>query len=130
MTVILVDSMNFILVEKYLLLHSVLYLILTGENDFTAIVNQNVGQFSNVQRQQCFFVKITNDMIPESLETFFLNITNGEEVLEQLTIRPAVAEVTIRDTDREYSNHISSKVNNTIAHSLITMQYHPQWFAD
>ena len=110
--------------------NSVLYLTLTGENDFTAIVNQNVGQFSNVQRQQCIFVNITNDMIPESLETFFLNLTNGEEVLGQVTIWPAAAEVTIRDTDREYSKYISSKVSNTIAHCLITMQYHPQWFAD
>ena len=117
-------------VKNYLLLHSALYLILTGENDLTAIVNQNIGQFSNVQRQQCFFVKITNDMIPESLETFYLNLTNGEEVLEQVTIWPAVAEVAIHDTDREYNTHISSKVNNTVAHSLITVHYLPQWLAD
>ena len=65
-------------------------------------MNQDVGPFSNTQRQQCFFVKINNEMILENSETFFLNLTTRPgEVLQQVTINPAVAEITIIDNDGE-----------------------------
>ena len=76
-----------------------------GDNDFTAIINQDVGPFSNTERQQCFFVEITNsEMILENSENFFLNLTTRPgEVLQQVTINPAVAEITIIDNDCESS---------------------------
>ena len=65
-------------------------------------MNQDVGPFSNMQRQQCFFVEINNEMILENSETFFLNLTTRPgEVLQQVTINPAVAEITIIDNDGE-----------------------------
>ena len=48
-------------------------------------------------------MEITNgEMIPENVETFFLNlIRRPGEVLQQVTINPAVAEITIIDDDGE-----------------------------
>ena len=79
------------------------FLLPSGSNDFTAVINQDVGPFSNTQRRQCFFVEITNsEMIPENVETFFLNLTTRPgEVLQQVTINPAVAEITVIDNDGE-----------------------------
>ena len=76
-------------------------LLSPGNSDFTAIINQDVGPFSNTQRRQCFFVAITNSqMIAENSENFFLNLTTRPgEVLQQVTINPAVAEITIIDND-------------------------------
>ena len=64
-----------------------------------------MGPFSNTQRRQCFLVAITNsEMIQENSENFFLNLTTRPgEVLQQVTINPAVAEITIMDSDCESS---------------------------
>ena len=79
------------------------YVLSSGNSDFTVIINQDVGPFSNAQRQQCFFVEIINSqMISENSENFFLNLTTCPgEVLQQVTINPAVAEITVIDNDGE-----------------------------
>ena len=47
-------------------------------------------------------MEITNEMILENSENFFLNLTTRPgEVLQQVTINPAVAEITIIDNDCE-----------------------------
>ena len=77
------------------------FTLLLGNNDFTAIT-QDVGPFSNTQQRQCLFVEITNDTIPEETENFFFDLTaRPEEVLARVTIRPAVAEVTINGNNCE-----------------------------
>ena len=50
-------------------------------------------------------MEITNsEMILENSENFFLNLTTRPgEVLQQVTINPAVAEITIMDSDCESS---------------------------
>ena len=50
-------------------------------------------------------MEITNsEMILENSENFFLNLsTRPGEVLQQVTINPAVAEITIIDNDCESS---------------------------
>ena len=66
-----------------------------------------MGPFSNTQRQQCFSVEITNDMIREDNENFFIDLTTRPgEMLDRVTINPAVAEVTINDNDRESSRDL------------------------
>ena len=82
-------------------------LLLPGNNDFTPINNQDVGPFSNMTRRQCFGVGITNDMIREDNENFFIDLTTRPgEMLPRVTINPAVAEVTINDDDREFSSDV------------------------
>ena len=77
------------------------FTLLLGNNDFTAIT-QDVGPFSNTQQRQCLFVEITNDAIPEETENFFFDLTaRPGEVLAPVTIRPAVAEVTISGNNCE-----------------------------
>ena len=47
---------------------------------------------------------ITDDMIREDTENFFLNLTTRPgEMLDLVTISPDEAEVTINDNDREFS---------------------------
>ena len=91
--------------QKYSLTCEILTgLFLPGNSDFTAIIGQDVGPFSNTQRRQCFFVAITNSqMIAENVENFFLNLTTRPgEVLQQVALNPAVAEITIIDNDCEF----------------------------
>ena len=77
------------------------FTLLLGSNDFTAIT-QDVGPFSNTQQRWCLFVEITNDVIPEETENFFFDLTTRpREVLARVTIRPAVAEVTINGNNCE-----------------------------
>jgi len=76
-----------------------------GNSDYTAITNQIVGPFSNSRRQECFSVEIINDIIPENLENFFLDLAPPPgETLERVTITPSQATVTIEDDDRELSS--------------------------
>ena len=62
-----------------------------------------MGPFSDSRRQDCFSVEIINDIIPENLENFFLDLapTPGE-TLERVTITPSQAMVTIEDDDCEF----------------------------
>ena len=84
-----------------------LFLLPPGNNDFTPINNQDVGPFSNTTRRQCFSVEIDNDMIREDNENFFLDLRRRPgEILDRVTINPAVAEVTINDDDRETSRDL------------------------
>ena len=54
-------------------------------------------------------MEITNDAIPENLENLFLNLTaRSGEVLQQVHVNAAMAEVTISDNDRESSQHNKS----------------------
>ena len=54
-------------------------------------------------------MEITNDAIPENLENLFLNLTAcSGEVLQQVNVNAAMAEVTINDNDRESSKHNKS----------------------
>ena len=78
-----------------------------GNTDFTPISNLSVGPFSNTTRRQCFSVEITNDMIPEDMESFFLDLTTRPgDTLPRVTISPDEAEVTINDDDRESSGDV------------------------
>ena len=66
-----------------------------------------MGPFSNTVRQQCFSVVITDDMIPEDTENFFLDLTTRPgEMLDRVNITSNEAEVTINDDDREFSRDI------------------------
>ena len=99
-------------------------LFLPGNSDFTEITNQDVGPFSNTQRQQCFLVAITNSqMIAENSENFFLNLTTRPgEVLQQVTINPAVAEITIMDSDCE-SIGVPDNRSHTIFGATLNLLY-------
>ena len=58
-------------------------------------------------QQQYFSLEITNDMIREDNENFFLDLmTHPGEMLDRVTISPAVAEVTINEDDRESSRDL------------------------
>ena len=66
-----------------------------------------MGPFSNVARRQCFSVRIINDMIPEDMENFFLDLTTRPgETLDRVNITSDEAEVTINDNDREFSRDV------------------------
>ena len=97
--------------KNRLFLHS----IFSDTNDFTAIINQNVGPFSNAQRKQCFYVEITDDMTHEDSEHFFLNLTKHSRELQGVTIDLDVAEVTINDNDCKCNYH-------TVDHVLLWKQ--------
>ena len=87
-------------------------MLLPGTNDFTSINNQDVGPFSNMTRRQCFAIEITNDMIREDIESFFLDLTTPV-MLDRVIIDPAVAEVTIIEDDRESSSNVFSQHNKS-----------------
>ena len=89
--------------------------IFSGDDDFTAITDQNVGPFSNAQRKQCFYVEITDDMTHEDSEHFFLNLTKRSRELQGVTIDLDVAEVTINDNDCKCNYH-------TVDHVLLWKQ--------
>ena len=66
-----------------------------------------MGPFSNVTRRQCFSVRIINDVIPEDVENFFLDLTTRPgEMLDRVNITSNEAEVTINDDDREFSRDV------------------------
>ena len=66
-----------------------------------------MGPFSNVTRRQCFSVRIINDVIPEDVENFFLDLTTRLGVmLDRVNITSDEAEVTINDDDREFSRDV------------------------
>ena len=66
-----------------------------------------MGPFSNVTRRQCFSVRIINDVIPEDMENFFLDLTTRPgEMLDRVNITSDEAEVTINDNDREFSRDV------------------------
>ena len=66
-----------------------------------------MGPFSNVTRRQCFSVRIINDVIPEDVENFFLDLTTRLGVmLDRVNITSDEAEVTINDNDREFSRDV------------------------
>ena len=63
-------------------------------------------------RRQCFSVGITDDMIREDNENFFLDLTTRPgEMPPRMTINPAVAEVTINEDDRESSSVVFPSYN-------------------
>ena len=89
-----------------IVVHVLKYPILPDENDFTAIFKQELGPFSNTQRQHCFFVEINDDVIPEGLENLFLYLTaDSGEVLQRVDVNATRAEVTINDNDREFTQY-------------------------
>ena len=94
------------------------FLLLPGTNDFTSINNQDVGPFSNMTRRQCFAIEITNDMIREEIESFFLDLTTPV-MLDRVMIDPAVAEVTIIEDDRESSSNVFPQHNKS--HDLCSL---------
>ena len=114
-------------------IHSVLLLNPPGNSDFIAIINHDVGPFSSSQRQQCFLVEIANDKFPENLENFFANLkTRPGEMLQQVTINPTVAEVTMDDNDREsrYSksptvSHTASFLQSKMVERVVLVIYSP-----
>ena len=64
-----------------------------------------MGPFSNSRRQDCFLEEITDNIIPENSENFFLDLAPPPgETLERVTIFPNQTTVTIEDDDREFSS--------------------------
>ena len=69
-------------------------------------------------------MEITNDAIPENLENLFLNLTaRSGEVLQQVNVNAAMAEVTINDNDRESTQHNKSHTVPYVCRLQIT-----EWF--
>ena len=59
-------------------------------------------------------MEINDDMIRENNENFFLDLTTRPgEMLDRVTINPAVAEVTINDNDGESSSVVVSQHNRS-----------------
>ena len=60
-------------------------------------------------------MEIIDDMIPEDMETFFLDLTTRPgEMLNRVTITRDEAEVTINDNDRESSSVVVSQHNRLV----------------
>ena len=52
-------------------------------------------------------MRIINDVIPEDMENFFLDLTTRPgEMLDRVNITSDEAEVTINDDDREFSRDV------------------------
>ncbi len=81
-------------------------LICAGELDYTAIRSSNrdvLRTLSDSQRRACFNVSITNDMLPEDTEIFFLSLSFDDSidqaVRDRVVIEPSQVYVDILDND-------------------------------
>ena len=68
-------------------------------------------------------MEITNDAIPENSENFFLDLAPPPgEALEQVTITPSQATVTIEDDECEFSSDMPTP-HNVLTSSMV----HTMW---
>ena len=67
-------------------------------------------------------MEIADDMIQEDMENFFLDLTT-QVMLDQVTVNPAVAEVTINDDDGESSSDVFPQHNRS--HTVCSLTFLP-----
>ena len=61
-----------------------------------------VLEFAACEQRQCVNITITNDDIPETVESFFVNLNRTLELNSSISLAPVQAEIEINDSDSKY----------------------------